>query len=310
VPAAARRLPFDRRARRDSRHRPGAARRMEGAAHSMSRVLPAHVVAGAAVVGLAFANVVRLPGPAALLLAPVAASGSLAVSRSVRRLWLVAAVALGLGCWWGSARLDALDRSALTGEIGRAEDGVAVTTAEARPGTFVARQFARLRSFGGMRLDERVELELPLGRAPPQGAIVRLLAVVKAPRGPEHGFDERTWLRRQGVHVVLSVDRWQVVGHRGGVSGVADRLRRWLRRASAPGLGGERGAVVEGVLLGDENGLTYGLKNAFRRSGLLHLLAVSGENVVLLAAGVIAVALAFGLHGVWGHLGALVAILA
>jgi len=64
------------------------------------------------------------------------------------------------------------------------------------------------------------------------------------------------------------------------------------------------------VLLGDENGLSYGLKNAFRRSGLLHLLAVSGENVVLLAAGVIAVALAFGLHGAWGHAGAVVAIAA
>ena len=46
---------------------------------------------------------------------------------------------------------------------------------------------------------------------------------MKAPRGPEHGFDERTWLRRQGVHVVLHVDEWHVVG-----------AARWARRRRRP----------------------------------------------------------------------------
>jgi competence protein ComEC len=157
---------------------------------------------------------------------------------------------------------------------------------------------------------ERVELELPLGRAPPQGARLSVLAVVKAPRGPEHGFDERTWLRRQGVHVVLHVDEWHTVGRRGGLGGVADRLRRWLRRSSSPGLTGERRALVEGVLLGDDGGLSDSSKQAFRRSGLYHLLAVSGQNVVLLASGVLALAVALGIRRVWGHLGALAAIAA
>src|SRR5439155_23982736 len=55
-----------------------------------------------------------------------------------------------------------------------------------------------------------------------------------------------------------------------------------LRRASAPGLTGERRAVLEGVVLGDDAGLGEGLKTSFRRSGLYHLLAVSGQNVILL----------------------------
>jgi competence protein ComEC len=155
---------------------------------------------------------------------------------------------------------------------------------------------------------ERVELELPLGRAPPQGARVSVLAVVKAPRGPENGFDERTWLRRQGVHVVLHVDEWHVVGRRRGLGGVADRLRRWLRRSSSPGLTGERRALVEGVLLGDDGGLPDDSKRAFRRSGLYHLLAVSGQNVVLLAGGVLGLGLALGIGRAWGHVGALAAI--
>ena len=65
---------------------------------------------------------------------------------------------------------------------------------------------------------------------------------------------------------------------------------------------------MEGVLLGDDNGLTPGLQNAFRRSGLYHLLAVSGQNVVLLAGGVLGLALLLGVPRVWAHLGALTAI--
>ena len=64
---------------------------------------------------------------------------------------------------------------------------------------FNQRVFAHVSRFGTRRVDEPVQLELPLGRSPPQGARVRLLAVVRLPRGPSHGFDERTWLRRQGT---------------------------------------------------------------------------------------------------------------
>ena len=53
------------------------------------------------------------------------------------------------------------------------------------------------------------------------------LAIVKEPRGPSHGFDERTWLRRRGVPVVLRVDEWRVVGRRG----VQVRGQRYIRTA-------------------------------------------------------------------------------
>jgi competence protein ComEC len=132
---------------------------------------------------------------------------------------------------------------------------------------------------------------------------------VRLPREPANGFDERTWLRRQGIHVVFRVDDWSATGgRRGGLAGAGDRLRSWLRGASAPGLAGERRAVLEGVVLGDDNGLTPELKQAFRRAGLYHLLAVSGANVVLLAAGMLGVAWAVGLPRAWAHVSALAAI--
>jgi len=61
-------------------------------------------------------------------------------------------------------------------------------------------------------------------------------------------------------------------------------------------------------VLGDDAGLSPGLKTAFRRSGLYHLLAVSGQNVVLIAGGVLLLALLLGLPRVAGHLAALGAI--
>jgi len=266
----------------------------------VTRVLPAHLVVAACAAGLAGSDAVRVHDPALLAFGACLVAVVLAPA-GWGRAALLAALALAGAWWWGSTRLDQLDRSTLTPRIGTADRFVAVTTGEARRGSFDLRQMARV---GG----ERVELELPLGRAPPQGARVSALAVVKAPRGPDHGFDERTWLRRQGVHVVLHVDEWHAVGRRGGFGGVADRLRRWLRRSSSPGLTGERRALVEGVLLGDDGGLSDGTKQAFRRSGLYHLLAVSGQNVVLLAGGVLALAVALGIGRVWGHVGALAAI--
>ncbi|HEV2593083.1 MAG TPA: ComEC/Rec2 family competence protein, partial [Gaiellaceae bacterium] len=67
---------------------------------------------------------------------------------------------------------------------------------------------------------------------------------------------------------------------------------------------------LEGILLGDDAQLSDGLKTSFQRSGLYHLLAVSGQNVVLLAVGVLGLAWLLGLPAWAGHAGALAAIVA
>jgi hypothetical protein len=87
------------------------------------------------------------------------------------------------------------------------------------------------------------------------------------------------------VHVLLRANEWRVVGARGGVGGFADRLRRALVRG-LDGLEGQRRAVLAGVVLGEDEGLSDDVRDAFRASGLYHLLAVSGQNVALLAGGV------------------------
>jgi len=253
-----------------------------------------YVLAGSLAGGLAAATAVRFALLAAVLL--------LAASLAWPRAALACLLAVG-GWWWGSVRLHALDTSRLTPLVGTAGIALAELQEPPRIGRFDVRVQAVVRRWDERRLHERVLLELARTRAPPpQGATVRVIGTLRTP--PDY---ERTWLHRHGVHVVLRVSSVQVLRIRGGI---ADRLHAWLARASAPGLTGERRAVLEGVVLGEDGGLSDSLRQRFRASGLYHLLAVSGGNVVIVAGGTIAIALALGLSRMLAELAGLGAIAA
>ena len=172
------------------------------------------------------------------------------------------------------------------------------------------RAAAEVRRFGTSSIRERVLLELPPERAPPQGAVLELRARPVAPRGPETGFDERGWLARRGVHVVLRGDEgWRVVGRRGGIGGVGDRLRAHVEATLARGTAGERRRLLAGIVLGEDSGIDSELSDAFKASGLRHLLAVSGQNVAIVAFGVVMAARILGLGRLVGEALAIVVVL-
>jgi hypothetical protein len=133
--------------------------------------------------GIALANLIRLPALAALALA-----GVVALAATPGRVVTAAACLLAiLGWWWGSARLDRLDQSVLRAQVGRAERALVVVNAAPRRGRFDVKMPVRVRRFGSLVLDEPAQLELPLGRAPPRGAILEVRAEAKLPRGPATG---------------------------------------------------------------------------------------------------------------------------
>jgi competence protein ComEC len=263
-----------------------------------------HLLAAALCAGLAGANAVRGPSVAVAFAAVVLALAAVAVAPALRVPVLALALLLA-GWWWGSARLEALDSSPLLSRAGTAGPALVVVTGPARRSPFELRVPAQMRRYDGNVIREPVLLRLPLGRSPPQGALLSLIAKLELPRGPENGFDERTWLRRHGVHVVVRASRWRVVGRRGGLAGLADRLRARLARSMAPGLTGERRAVLAGIVLGEDEGLSEELRTSFRASGLYHLLAVSGQNVAVIAGGALLLAWLLGLPRLGGHLCAL-----
>ncbi|MDX6397615.1 MAG: competence protein ComEC, partial [Gaiellaceae bacterium] len=270
----------------------------------IARLWPSLLVASACL-GLALGNVARAPAWTSVLLVAAAAAGV----GSHRARLAACAVALVLAGWlWGTARLDALDRSVLEPELGRSAPVTVVITGPVRTTPFALRVPAEVRRFGDRILRERVLLELPVGRSPPQGAVLALWASIAAPRGPEDGFDERGWLARRGVHVVLHGGGWRIVGRRGGIGGLSDRLRGHVAGAIAPGLEGERRAVLAGIVLGEDEGLSDELRADFKASGLYHLLAVSGQNITFLALGMLGLAWVLGISRLAAEVFAMAAI--
>ena len=278
------------------------------AAGRVERLPAPHLLIAALCAGLALALALRATGAVLVLAAAALALLGLAAGQR-RAAYLGGALALA-GLWWGSVRLDALDSSLLEAEIGRAASASVEVTGPARRSEFAVRVPVRVLRFGAVGLRERARLDLPPGRAPPQGAILEVVVTVARPREPEEAgdFDEAGYLRRQGVHVVLRSGSYRVVGQRGGLGGVADRLRKAVSRSLEAIPAGERRAVLAGVVLGEDEGLADELRERFRSSGLYHLLAVSGQNVAYVMGGMIL--LAWGLHlPRWvGHLAALAAV--
>lgn len=90
-------------------------------------------------------------------------------------------------------------------------------------------------------------------------------------------------LERRGIRMVLRSDRIRLNGNlRGGVAGLVDRLRNRAFAALAVATPEREAALARGFVLGDDSDIDERTVEDFRRSGLSHLLAVSGQNVVLL----------------------------
>jgi len=222
------------------------------------------------------------------------------------RLAATAALFLLFGLALGSLRLTSLDRSPLLPRVGESAAARVVVVGAPRVSSYAVSAVGQVERFGRKPLRERVWLSLPAGKAPPIGAVLELGVKVELPAGPSaSGFNQREWLARQGIHVVLSASSWRLVGRRGGIAGVGDRLRERLAHDLVPGLEGERRGLVLGFVLGEDEGLSDGLRQSFRCSGLYHLLAVSGQNIAFLVAGVLGLA---WLCGIPRHLGEVLAL--
>ena len=269
-----------------------------------------HVLAAALCAGLAASLALRFAHTAAFVIAVAAAIVTVVLDDRRARIGAFGiALAVG-GLWWGNLRLEAFDRSVLRPRIGEVGPARVEVTGPTRRTPFRLRVPARLRHFRDVGVHEGVLLELPLGRAPPQGAIIETVVELRAPRGPADGFDERGLLRRRGIHVVARGREWRLVGRRGGIGGIADRIHHELAQSIAPGLAGERRVVLAGLVLGEEEGLSDELRDDFRASGLYHLLAVSGQNVAFVAGGVLLAAWLLGISRLAAEVGALAAIVA
>jgi competence protein ComEC len=208
-------------------------------------------------------------------------------ARAAPALAALAAVLVLAGAALGSARLEAFDASAA-----RVRDGPVTLrgylVTRPRPSPFGAS--AGLEVAGGRLDGARLLLRVPRWGRLPRGIDIghELSAAgqLRALRSsPGSGFDFAAYLRRGGIAGELLVDRAEATGRRrGGAAGLLDAMRRRAERAVAAGLPAPEAALARGMVLGQDEQIDESTRQDWRDSGLAHLLAVSGQNVMLLVA--------------------------
>ncbi|MGK2954843.1 MAG: ComEC/Rec2 family competence protein [Solirubrobacterales bacterium] len=172
----------------------------------------------------------------------------------------------------GGLRLEAIDRGALEVKPGTTIQVTGFTTAVAK------------RSRGVTRVPVQTEsgkVMVEASRAPPRIATGSGVAARGVARGPP-GFLESS-LSRQGISRVVYAEVITLDGkRRGGVAGWIDSMRIRAEAALSRGMPPRESALARGFVLGQDDSIDEKTTEDFRASGLAHLLAVSGQNVVLL----------------------------
>ena len=128
---------------------------------------------------------------------------------------------------------------------------------------------------------------------PPYGYGYRVVVVgmARLPSGPSNPgqVDGATLLRRRGIDATLSVgegglaveDRSGSGGFWGTIYGLRSSLRAKLQASLAPDR--QSAGLLCALVLGDRTEVDDDLEEAFARTGTIHLLAVSGLNVAIVA---------------------------
>ena len=114
------------------------------------------------------------------------------------------------------------------------------------------------------------------------------LSLPEKPKNPGE-FNRRTWLRSRGIDYQFRVrsEELQILGPQPGVwmARMAGALRAHMIRATAAGLekDPEAAGLIAAMLFGYRDGLGEELREDFRKTGTLHLFAVSGQNLAVVA---------------------------
>jgi len=241
--------------------------------------------------------------PAAAIAAAIAAAAAVWLARSAARrrpldasgllLALVAATAVLSGALVADLRRAALESGPLPHMHGRSIAGRAVLLEPVRERA-AGPAVARARLVGGAVDGEiavlRVRATAHAGAWPGVGEIVAIDGAV-APLGRYDAYQHR-----RGATAAVEVETLRLTGERrGGLAGLVDGVRRRAESGLTQGLPDAEAALLRGMVLGQDERLEDAVRDDFERSGLAHVLAVSGQNVMLLATLVLAAGAALGI---------------
>jgi competence protein ComEC len=124
------------------------------------------------------------------------------------------------------------------------------------------------------------------------GDEVEVVGRLRAPHGPANPgeFDQEAYLRDQRIRAVLVVQKTTdgvtllSEGWRGSVGGWLAVLRGWGNERLQESLPADVSGVAGALLLGEGSTMTNADWDKYKRTGVIHALAISGQHLVVLAA--------------------------
>lgn len=216
----------------------------------------------------------------------------------ISALMLAGLTAATLGFALAKLRTEYTRAPVLTKQMGAAEvrGWIELVEPRAQRGQ---RLTVRIASIGNLDPDRRPQrVRITTTRAVPElqpGLAIRVRASLMPPSSPampgDYDFGRQAWFKGLGaVGYTFSVPRID------GEAGVApwdlrlwshvERVRQIIGDRIAAVLPGETGAIATALLTGERGGISSATSDAFRDSGLVHLLSISGFHMAIMAGSV------------------------
>lgn len=230
-----------------------------------------------------FPNLVWAAGSAAALVAAI-------LARKARAGFpLLAAAFVLLGAWRYAASLPHVDETHVAWYNERGEVtlvGVVYEEPEPRGTRWRARISAReiTHAYGYAPVRGLVLATLPAYPTVREGDVVRLRGTLTEPPVWQD-FSYRDYLAREGVFSLMTMPSVEVVqrGERRGLRQVLGALRARGEAVIAAQIPNPEAALLTGILLGREGGISANVMDAFRTTGTAHIIAISGFNITVIA---------------------------
>jgi hypothetical protein len=155
---------------------------------------------------------------------------------------------------------------------------------------------------GGAQLPMQGTVQVQTYRFPVinYGSRLRVTGILETPPEDET-FSYRAYLARQGIHSLMSLPNVTVLAENEG-NPLYRAIFAFKSRAQATIaqlIPEPQAALLTGILLGNDNGLPPDLAEAFRTTGMTHVIAISGFNIAILVAILVRLAEPF-LPPAWG----------
>ena len=117
------------------------------------------------------------------------------------------------------------------------------------------------------------------------GDVLRVTGILKEPTGPRNpkGFDYKGYLAGRGIYSTMNASGRNVVFLKKDRSFSIGSMLAWFRRRADISLdrtvGGQEGALLKALLLGQRWTIEPRTVDAFQRTGLAHVLSISGLHI-------------------------------